>query len=458
MDFVHTADLHLGKRQYDLDQRFVDYGQTFLQVIEYAIANKVAFVIIAGDLFDQRNINAPTYIQANHVLSKLKDAGIKCIAIEGNHDKPFLKDGMSWLQSLEWEGLIKVIKPGDERLMENYTDIGNTRIFGMCFAGSMTSAIIPRIKREIEEINAANPIDYTILMMHLGVEGKVKGNIIGEINYEALAPLKECVNYLALGHYHNSYDIDGWVYNPGSPDTCTIAEVGEPKGFYHVKDGAATLRQANIRKFIIIPVNVDTYKETGSLITGIEKQLDRYGNESGPIVNVILHGTLNFDRSNIDIEKIRQIIRTATNALHADLRFDLLNDEFSISRLDSDSLDRQAIEREIFRKLALSDSILSRHSEFFTKSIVEIKDLAVRGADEKTMDEVLRKLFEEIKHAPPEPPLKAAETSVICPDISDGPIFEAKKEQPVKAVITTKKAKKAPVSENESVWDWRKRE
>ena len=138
MDFVHTADLHLGKRQYDMDQRFVDYGKTFLQVIEYAIANKVAFVLIAGDLFDQRNINAPTYIQANHVLMKLKQAGIPCIAIEGNHDKPFLKDGMSWLQSLEWEGLIQVIKPGVERLMENYVDVGNTRIYGMCFAGSMT--------------------------------------------------------------------------------------------------------------------------------------------------------------------------------------------------------------------------------------------------------------------------------------------------------------------------------
>ncbi len=246
MDFVHTADLHLGKRQYDLDQRFIDYGKTFLQVIEYAIANRVEFVLVAGDLFDQRNINAPTYIQANHVLQKLKEAGIPCIAIEGNHDKPFLKDGMSWLQSLEWEGLIKVIKPGGERLMENFVDVGSTRIFGMCFAGSMTSDIVPRIKQDILDINAAKPAVYTILMMHLGVEGKVKGKIIGEVNYETLAPLKECVNYLALGHYHNAYDIDGWVYNPGSPDTCTIAEVSDPKGFYHVKDGVVDIAAMRI--------------------------------------------------------------------------------------------------------------------------------------------------------------------------------------------------------------------
>ena len=257
----------------------------------------------------------------------------------------------------------------------------------------MTSAIIPRIRQEIKEINGANEPAYTILMMHLGVEGKVKGKIIGEVNYEDLAPLKECVNYLALGHYHNAYDIDGWVYNPGSPDTCTIAEVSDPKGFYHVKDGVATLCHANIRKFIIIPINVDTFKDVASLTAAVGDQLAKYKNESGPVVNVILQGTLNFDRSNINIDEIKKTIVSETNALYADIRFDLLNDEFSISRLDSDSLDRPAIEREIFRKLAMSDSMLAGHSEFFSKSIAEIKDLAVRGADENTMDGVLRKLI-----------------------------------------------------------------
>jgi DNA repair protein SbcD/Mre11 len=448
MDFVHTADLHLGKRQYDLDQRFIDYGRTFLQVIEYAIAHQVEFVLISGDLFDQRNINAPTYIQANHVLLKLKQAGIPCIAIEGNHDKPFLKDGMSWLQSLEWEGLIKVIKPGVEKLMENFVDVGSTRIFGMCYAGSMTSAIIPRIQQDIMDINGRNEPEYTILMMHLGVEGKVKGNIIGEVNYETLAPLKECVDYLALGHYHNAYDIDGWVYNPGSPDTCTIAEVNDPKGFYHVKDGAITLCHADIRKFIIIPINVDTFKDAATLTAAISDRLAKYENESGPIVNVILQGTLNFDRSNINIDEIKKTIASSTNALYADVRFDLLNDEFSISRLDSDSLDRPAIEREIFRKLALSDSMLAGHSEFFSRSIAEIKDLAVRGADENTMDGMLRKLFEELKNAPPEIPINVPEPL----EIRTLPA----KEPPIVVSAKPKKAKKAPASSDDGAWDWRK--
>ncbi len=167
-------------------------------------------------------------------------------------------------------------------------------------------------------------------------------------------------------------------------------------------------------------------------------------------MNVILRGTLNFDRSNLNIDEIKKTIVSKTNALYADLRFDLMNDEFSISRLDSDSLDRPAIEREIFRKLAMSDSMLAEHSEFFSKSIAEIKDLAVRGADENTMDGVLRNLFEELKNAPPEPPAMVAETL----DVSPLPMIA--KEEPIVVAAKPKKAKKAPVTGDEGTWDWRK--
>ncbi|WP_174590371.1 metallophosphoesterase family protein [Methanocella conradii] len=399
-NFIHTADVHLGKRQYDLDERFRDFANAFLKIADYAVNEKAEFVLISGDLFEQRNINAPTYVQARQVLMRLKEAGIPCIAIEGNHDRAFLRDGMSWLESLDYEGLLKLIKPGEERLMENYVDIGRIRIYGMCYAGSSTSAVLPRIAQEIKEINGSDPPEYTVLMMHLGVEGKVKDSIIGEVSYESLLPLRECVDYLALGHYHNAYDIDGWVYNPGCPETWSIAELGGQKGFYHVKNGVAALKQVEgTREFFIVKVNVDGHKRVDTLEGEIEHKLSHISSNK-PIVYVLLHGTLNFDRSAIDIEKIRRMAIERTGALYADVRFDLLNDEFTVARLDSDSLDRASIEREVFRKLALADSMLAGHSEQFARSLADIKDLAVKGADEHTLDAVLRKLFETIKGAP----------------------------------------------------------
>lgn len=438
MNFLHMADMHLGYRQYDLEDRFKDLGRTFNQVIEYAIGNNADFVLISGDLFDKRSINAPTYVQAVHVLSMLKEAGIPCIAIEGNHDRRFIKDGMSWLDSLEWEGLLKVIKNYDGNLMGDYKDVGKTRIFGLGFAGSMTSATIPQIVQEIKEINSKEPPERTILMMHAGVQGKMKYGIMGEVTYEDLYPLKEVVDYLALGHYHSAYDIDGWVYNPGSPDMCSIAEYGEPKGFYHVKDVKVELVKPAIRQFIVRRVNVDNQKTADALLKNIEEELAHINKCESPVVHIILHGTLSFDKSHLNVDSIKELVTGRLGALYVDVRFDLMNDEFYISKLDSDELDRSGIEREVFRKLARSDSMLAGNGDFFAASISEVKDLAVKGADEKTLDVILRKIYEQIKSGtqPAEPvPLSVpviAEPIAHEPEIIVKPVKKPRKKAPVK--------------------------
>lgn len=431
MNFIHMADMHLGYRQYDLEQRFLDFGHTFKKIAEYAVANKVDFVLISGDLFDKRSINAPTFVQASHVLSMLKQAGIPCIAIEGNHDRRFLKDGMSWLESLEWGGLLKVIKNYDGNLMGGHIDVGSTRIFGLGFSGSMTAAAIPQIEQEIRDINARSPPERTILMLHAGVQGKMKYGIVGEVTYEDLAPLKGAVDYLALGHYHSAYDIDGWAYNPGCPDTCSIAEAGEPKGFYHVMDGDVKLIKPDIREFQSLRVQADMHKSVESLFADIREQLGKLGNYHEPVIHVIIGGTLSFDRSHLNVGAIEELVKEEARALFVDVRFDLMNDEFSISRLESDTLDRASIEREVFRKLARSDSILANRGDLFAASLSEVKDLAVRGADERTLDGVLRKIYHEVKSMPGEamvtPPAVKLE-----PEIVVKPVKKARK-KPVKA-------------------------
>ncbi len=432
------ADMHLGYRQYDLEQRFLDLGHTFKQIIEYAIANKVEFVLISGDLFDKRSINAPTYVQAVHVLSLLKEADIPCIAIEGNHDRRFVKDGMSWLESLEWEGLLSVIKNDGESMMGGHRDVRGTRIFGLGFNGSMTSAAIPQILQEIREINANDPPEHTILMMHTGVQGRMKYGIPGEVTYEDLCQLKGTVDYLALGHYHIAYDIDDWAYNPGCPDTCSITEVDEPKGFYHVTEGGAVLVEPKIRKFIILTVNADRHKGAESLVSEIGDRLSLQPKFEDPIVQVIIKGTLNFDRSHLNLDAIEELVKERSHALFADVRLDLMNDEFRIARIQSDSLDRSGIEQEVFRKLARSDSILANDSDLFAASLSYVKDLAVRGADGQTLDAVLRKLYGEIRNKAPKPmktrpPADApGEEAIPEPEIKAKPVKMAKK-KPQKA-------------------------
>jgi DNA repair exonuclease SbcCD nuclease subunit len=398
MNFVHMADLHLGYKQYDLDQRLKDFGSSFMKAVQYAIDARADFVLISGDLFNSRNINAPTFIQAHHVLSMLKDAGIPCIAIAGNHDRAFVRDHMSWLETLEWQGLLRVIKPGERRI-GNHVDIGDVRIFGLGYAGSSTGAIIPLLAEEIREINAAYPPKYSILMMHAGIAGQMKGNIIGETPYEDFLRLKGLVDYLALGHYHCAYELDGWAFNPGCPDTCSLAEVGEPRGFYHVRDGKATLVDVPRRPFILASVKLDEHLDATSLLQALEKKVASIRKPvEQPVVIVSFRGCLGFDRSHIDPEQVREIVSARLDPLYVDVRFDLSNDPFSIAGLEAESIDRAAVEREVLSRFAASDSMLSGYSHYFAAAISEAKDLAIKGADLETLDALMRSTFEAIKN------------------------------------------------------------
>lgn len=397
MNFVHIADLHLGYRQYDLDERFRDFGRSFKAVALQAIEARADFVLIAGDLFHSRNINAPTYFQAHHVLSLLKEAGIPCVAIEGNHDRAFVRDGMSWLEALESQGLLRLIRPSEGKLVNNYVDIGGARIFGLCYAGASTSRIIPDIVREIAEINAGNRPAVTVLMMHTGIEGQMKGNIIGETSYEDIHKLREVVDYLALGHYHSAYELDGWVYNPGSPDTCSLAEVGDAKGYYHYAGGKATLREIERRKFLPITVRTDDHLNAASLLEEVGRRLDSAGKPEKPVVHILFRGCLNFDKAHVSLDEVRAMAAEKLDPLYVDARFELSNDEVGIPGLETGNFDRVAIEREVLSRLAATDSMLAPYSSYYAVALSEIKDLAVREADPETLDRTLRRAFEDIK-------------------------------------------------------------
>ena len=122
VQFIHTADVHLGYAQYGLHERFVDFGRAFSRVVSYAVEKDVDFVLIAGDLFHKRNINALTYLQAYELLSKLRD--IPVFVIEGNHDLAYFKDRHSWLEALDHQGLITLLKADKGVISKAIIDVG----------------------------------------------------------------------------------------------------------------------------------------------------------------------------------------------------------------------------------------------------------------------------------------------------------------------------------------------
>jgi DNA repair exonuclease SbcCD nuclease subunit len=92
--FLHAADLHLdspllglARKSHDFASRVEDASRAaFDGLIELAIGERCAFVVIAGDLFDGQWRDYRTGIYFLERMRRLKEAGIRAYFILGNHD------------------------------------------------------------------------------------------------------------------------------------------------------------------------------------------------------------------------------------------------------------------------------------------------------------------------------------------------------------------------------------
>jgi len=87
MRFLHVADIHLGNYQYNNKQRYNDFFLAFKQVAELAVTQQIQVCIVAGDLFHKAAVDALTLLQAEDCLKVMREAGIRVLAVAGNHDR-----------------------------------------------------------------------------------------------------------------------------------------------------------------------------------------------------------------------------------------------------------------------------------------------------------------------------------------------------------------------------------
>ena len=92
--FLHAADLHLDSPLLGLSAKSPDFAmrvqaasrQAFENLLDLAIAEKVAFIVLAGDVFDGDLRNFQTGLIFTAAMRRLEDAEIKVFMISGNHD------------------------------------------------------------------------------------------------------------------------------------------------------------------------------------------------------------------------------------------------------------------------------------------------------------------------------------------------------------------------------------
>src|SRR5712692_8292712 len=353
--FMHIADTHLGYEQYGVRERFNDFSRAFWDIIDDALYREADFLVIAGDLFHKRAIDALTLIHAIEGLKKLKAKGIPVIAIEGNHDRSYYREGISWLQFLCHEQYLMllnprmrdgapVISPWEQSAMAgSHIDVldGKVRVYGLPWQGAATARSIEGMAQALEAARVeeeAAGIEYRLLMMHTGVDSVVP-RVQGLPTMAQFQPLRRHVDYLALGHVHKPYAFDGWMYNPGSTETCGAEEAAwEDRGYYFVEIDTdepervvdpnkparyhrATHLVSKRRPFVRHELRVDGLNEPDALYARLEDYCRREGPEHRegylrPLVQIHLIGTLNFDAGSLDLPRMEEMVKSYFQPLY----------------------------------------------------------------------------------------------------------------------------------------------
>jgi len=236
-------------------------------------------------------------------------------------------------------------------------------------------------------------------MAHAGLEGQMD-RYSGTLAANDLAPLREPIDYLALGHIHKPYAVDGWIYNPGAPETCSMEEVQWPERGYYVVDvdpsdgpgHRAELVVPPRRPFHRLRLEVDALTEPEAVYDAVNRLIQREGKsitpDPAPVVDLTLYGMLPFNRFDLDLDYVKSQLESAWNPVVTRVRNMSTPAEFEVA-IDMEA-SRPELERSILRELLERDARLRPDAEAWTQVALDVKRLAFSGAPPRVLVERLR--------------------------------------------------------------------
>ena len=331
--FLHIADVHLGIKRYNLPDRTGDFFRAWKEVIErYAIGERVDFVIIAGDLFDRRNVDPQAANHAMYMLRRLAHASIPVLVIEGNHDQHESTSRFSWLRSFSQWRYIKLLEPSwgeggalrldgwdDEEAKGAYIDIADARIFGSTWYGTTVGNVLPMLGDAVRKKRRDNATN--IMLLHSDVEGQLNRPVQSAVSISKLVTLREAVDYLALGHTHKRFEIEQWAFNPGSLEACNVDEAVTERGAFLVETEGPVVKTRFLsagedyfqRPFRRIEHQIsgredpdDVRAEVYDVLRTECHQVATLEAEQRPIIELTLRGHLAFKNSLLRLDKLKE--------------------------------------------------------------------------------------------------------------------------------------------------------
>ncbi|QQY78885.1 DNA repair exonuclease SbcCD nuclease subunit [Keratinibaculum paraultunense] len=215
--FIHTGDIHLGLQFRDdsfptdiASNRRVELWNTFERIVDKAIDDKVDFLFITGDLYEEKYFTLGDIKRVRDILSQAKDINIMIIA--GNHD-PI--NSISLYKKIEWSENVNIFNTTGIEKIEFPEK--NTCIYGYSWDKTECKENILDSFEGVEEGN------INILLLHGDIFDSESVYLPLDKNY--LNNLG--FDYIGLGHIHKPNIISSKMAYCGSPEPLHFGEQGE---------------------------------------------------------------------------------------------------------------------------------------------------------------------------------------------------------------------------------------
>ncbi len=216
---LHTADLHLDSPLKSLALRDeemrakVDSATraALTRIVDTALAERAAAVLVAGDLFDGIERSARTAAFLLGELDRLNAGNVRVFCIKGNHDADNPITGM-----IEMPGNVHVFDAygGKVQLVEGIW------IHGVSFQRRHApESLLPRFSAPVDG-------SVNIAMLHTSLAGASGHDVYAPCTISDLAGMG--FDYWALGHVHRRqvHSRNPWIVMPGMPQGRDIDESG----------------------------------------------------------------------------------------------------------------------------------------------------------------------------------------------------------------------------------------
>lgn len=328
--FIHAADLHLGSplsglatRDAELARRLATAGrQAFEDLVTQAIERRVAFVVVAGDIYDGDWADNTIGLFFARQVARLDRAGIPTILVRGNHDAESVIT-----RSITLPPSVHVFSASRAETLS--LESLRVAVHGRSFQA-----------RAVEEnlsltYPAALPGWFNLGVLHTSCTGHAA--------HETYAPCSVAdltargYDYWALGHIHEYAELsrDPWIVFPGNIQGRSVRECGA-KGavLVEVADGRVTgvsrfpLDRA---RFEQVTVDLSEAADTSAALENVEAALRPLAEVAAQrlvLVRVHLAGTTPaHDALSADRESVTAEIQAAAHRLHEDIWLERLKIE-----------------------------------------------------------------------------------------------------------------------------------